>query len=708
MFLYGRTSYPEESGSVPSILEYIDLTAGASIIFSVTVLLAIILVCWEGLASRIVAGVKMLATVRSPRDLLTLCYGGLKNTVANCLPVCLLGAVLNYYFPFNCHGTSLARLSSTLVIASVTYNWILLPVAHYLVGVTGGLGYSGWGQLEYCLDVVRVAAPARQIWRQSLEIIRCEGVGAGIDLRQLTESHLPPLYDDAGEIADIFIFIFAAAFMFLIGLGGLSVNAIRHMTLFKWLEKLMENKTTDRQTHLRTVQELSTLSAKVETCVALLEQHGRLLSARSEELRAAEQPKEEGGALAEKLTARPVHVEDNFRQMQDEYAMNRLRQDLTQSKGQFARAQKALKDVQATAVAREQTLISRVGQLEHQLSHERRQVETNSLRDIQSLKVELKRRTDQLASVENRLAAAEAREKAQRDQQTEMSQTLAAQYQELVVRNEELVSENQGLRISNEVLNDLYLETQTPSAIMQQERDCAFEQVISLQNELAATQTMAEDMVRDAQESVARSQQSEEILRQSMRDLKAACDSTLAQERADAEATLGQISTLEEEIVLLTTRNRMATRDLQRSNERVLAAEKAKTALEQHLTKRGVDHDEEMAEARPAELKSIATALQQSQVKISEQQTEINKLRNQLSQAAQGIVGPTEQVLHQKAKDLRELLDKETRQRTEDQIRWDKRTRELEEETRKLRISNSNSDAALVHRGGGRRRPAPH
>ncbi|PWY69019.1 hypothetical protein BO94DRAFT_540151 [Aspergillus sclerotioniger CBS 115572] len=153
----------------------------------------------------------------------------------------------------------------------------------------------------------------------------------------------------------------------------------------------------------------------------------------------------------------------------------------------------------------------------------------------------------------------------------------------------------------------------------------------------------------------------------------------------------------------------MAIKDLQRSSERLAAAEKAKTALEQLMNKKEVaqdkDKEPETPKARTSEFKPITSALEQSRVKISEQESEIKHLRNQLSQATQGIVGPSEQLLKEQAKDLRELLEKEKRQRTEDQINWDKLTRELEEKTRKLRISQSNDNPALVQR---RRRPPVH
>ncbi|RAK97665.1 uncharacterized protein BO80DRAFT_457924 [Aspergillus ibericus CBS 121593] len=490
------------------------------------------------------------------------------------------------------------------------------------------------------------------------------------------------------------------------------------------------------------------MSKKVETCEARLEQQGRLLTAKSEVLRAAELRMEEGWALAKKLNAQlnaqPVRVKASVSKKDDEVVIRRLREMLSKTDGEIMTAKRDLKEMEANTASRERTFSIRIYQLEEQLSHERQQTKTDSSKKVRSLTAELQERTDQLAAVKHRLAAAETRMKQSRQQDDTkyiaqhqdpiaqnqelaaqyqellaqheatiaqnqelqaQSQELAAQYQELAAQHQELVAQKEGLDMNYEVLHQMYLECEGPSAAMQQERDSAMEQVFLLRLELSSSQAVAEEMTKEAQESVARAQQTEEVLRQSMRDLKDACDSTLKQERADSEGTREQVETLEGKIVLLKSKLRMATKDIQRADGRAVAAEKAKAALEKLLASKQVDRVQETPKARPGELKSITTVLQQSQVKISEQQTEIDHLRNQLSQVSQGLLGPSDQVLHEKARELRELLDKEKRQRNEDQIRWDKKTRELEEETRKLRISNSNNDAALVHRG--RRKATP-
>ncbi|KAF7587835.1 hypothetical protein BBP40_006658 [Aspergillus hancockii] len=99
--------------------------------------------------------------------------------------------------------------------------------------------------------------------------------------------------------------------------------------------------------------------------------------------------------------------------------------------------------------------------------------------------------------------------------------------------------------------------------------------------------------------------------------------------------------------------------DAQRSHEQAAAGQRTIEILENRLK---------------------STALAQAQVKLSEQQTEINELQQQLSQSRQGIVWPSEQVNQEDTiRKLQEALGTEKRARTEDRVRWGKGTRELEE-----------------------------
>lgn len=87
---------------------------------------------------------------------------------------------------------------------------------------------------------------------------------------------------------------------------------------------------------------------------------------------------------------------------------------------------------------------------------------------------------------------------------------------------------------------------------------------------------------------------------------------------------------------------------------------------------------------------------------VAQKQTEINDLKRALEETKTGAQRPAEDALREEVSKLRRALETEKRARTEDQIRWDKRTRELQAENQRLTIARSN--AAATSRGGGMRK----
>ncbi|GKZ69921.1 hypothetical protein AnigIFM50267_005156, partial [Aspergillus niger] len=70
--------------------------------------------------------------------------------------------------------------------------------------------------------------------------------------------------------------------------------------------------------------------------------------------------------------------------------------------------------------------------------------------------------------------------------------------------------------------------------------------------------------------------------------------------------------------------------------------------------------------------------------------------------AASAPSAPSDQALRDSINRLRQALEAEKRQRTEEQVRWGRRVRELEEETQRLRVSSSNAGLGRGRgRGGG-------
>lgn len=146
-----------------------------------------------------------------------------------------------------------------------------------------------------------------------------------------------------------------------------------------------------------------------------------------------------------------------------------------------------------------------------------------------------------------------------------------------------------------------------------------------------------------------------------------------------------------------------AMRDAQRSHEGAENSNRTIAVLEHRLAKCTMPYSSNKIPNRQiGDMGSISTALSETRVRVSKQQMEINDLKRHLEQVKAGGTRPADETLREVITTLRRTLDAEKRARTEDQLRWDKRTRELEAENRKLTISRSN---AAIARGGGMRKP---
>ncbi|XBQ85516.1 hypothetical protein V6000_001262 [Aspergillus fumigatus] len=313
-----------------------------------------------------------------------------------------------------------------------------------------------------------------------------------------------------------------------------------------------------------------------------------------------------------------------------------------------------------------------------------------------------------MAAVEHHLAAAETRERDSRGRANDSE----AERRQLADRVHELDAQAQELTAQNEVLQALCdsLSRECGSlAAIQRERDNAFGLISALQHELVSTRATAETAFRESQESLAQTRAAESTLRQSMQELRHTCDLTLAQERAASARAQARASELGAEVEDLQTKVGLAMRDAQRAQERAESAERTIGILQTRLTR----HEDaargalqEIPKRQIGNLGSISTALAESEVKVAQQQAEINALRCQVEQfKLQGPSGPIDKAVQEDVQKLRAALDRVRRERTEDQLRWDKRVRELEEDNRKLRVSLSNAEAASGRRPGGRRPP---
>ncbi|EAW11322.1 uncharacterized protein ACLA_090150 [Aspergillus clavatus NRRL 1] len=366
------------------------------------------------------------------------------------------------------------------------------------------------------------------------------------------------------------------------------------------------------------------------------------------------------------------------------------------------------------------------------------------VQDLTATNKELQTRNDQLASMERRLATADKETDSERRRAADRIHELEAHVQDLTAKNEEFQASRDNL---SQMCSSL--------ATVQQERDDAFQQIVQLQNELESTRTTAEAVFLESQESLAQARALESELQQSMHDLQHACDSSLAQERAASASARARIAELEAEVADLQTQRSLAMRDAERAQQRAAAtaaaaaaaaaanpgpqtvelkaeiadlqtqrglamrdaeraqkraddAEKTITILETRLSKhenaaRGSLQD--IPKRQMGNIGSISTALAESEVKVAQQQNQISDLQRQIEEFKKGASGPSDDAVAEEVQKLRGALDQVRRERTEDQVRWDKRTRELEEDNQKLRVSLSNAEAVSRRRAGGRRPP---
>ncbi|KAE8354501.1 hypothetical protein BDV28DRAFT_80664 [Aspergillus coremiiformis] len=716
MFLFGEIIDSEPVSGL-ALLGYADLTGGSAIIFATITTSAYIASDWKDLSPWILALLRavvrpiravvlgicwlvmQLAAARSLTDVfhtLRTLKDGVKSRIFESRLRRLASAVVNWYFPFNRPLATVCRLSLSFIGGMIAVYGLLLPAVWHVSGLIMAVSSPDEELSDRCFDDY---GRLEQRWlnrHEWLEAMFCLGQETGLELRAIIRDdwQLPRLIE--GEIHHLYALALVTTSVLCATLAALSWYALEKIVRSRRVDKLQPAAApradpAGHETQLQgtppTPHEVD-LWNMIDRYEGVIAKQNGLLIAKTEELRVVKQRMEDGWALAKTLSARPAPVEKT--QPREPTVLVGLRQELAQKEWQVSVAQGKLRQVEDDATAMERSLRDRVTQLEQQLAREREQVE-------------------EAKSLQHCLAAFQVREQSRDRIETERQQLvvrnteLVAQNQELTAQNQELTAQYQAFQAEHDRLQQQFREF---TVTIQQERDAALGRVIFLQAELAATQSSTENVVRETQESLARAQQSDAVLRQTMSDLKHACDMSLEQARAAVAEAQKQASDLTEEVNDLQTKIGMAMRDAQRSHEQAQTTERTNQILEHRLAHWGASRNSQEIPKRPSRnVGSISTALGQCQVTVSQQQTEINDLRQQLGKAKQGLVWPSEQVAQENIQKLQEALSNEKRARAEDSLRWGKMTRELEGECQKLRISLSNAAASTPVRRPGSRRP---
>ncbi|KAE8409661.1 hypothetical protein BDV37DRAFT_278001 [Aspergillus pseudonomiae] len=700
VLLFGGIIDPELVSGL-ALFGYADLTVGSAIIFATITIFAYIASDWKVLSSwisalltavvrpirAVVLGISwllmQLAAVRPLADIFTTLRtleDAVKSRIIENRLSRLVSAVVDWYFPFNHPLATVCRLSLSFICGTTVMYDLLLPAAWHVSGLVMAVSSSEEELSYHCFDVFGRLEQGRLNRREWLEVAFCCGQETGLELR---------------EIHHLYVIAFVTTSVSCAILAVLSWYALAKAVSSRRADKLqpaaLRVDHIGHETQLRgtppTPREIDLWNI-IDQCEGVITKQKGLLIARTEELKVVKQRMEGSWALVKKLSAQPDPIEEV--RPRETTVIVELRQELAVKEGQLSNTQGKLR------------------QLEEQLAREREQAEADFLSEHQSLRAELQAWNDQLVTLEQRLAAAEAREQQSRGHTDTERQNLVVYNNDLIAQNQELMAQCQAFQAEHDRLHLQFRD----SSVTIQERDAALRRVMLLEAELETNQSSADSVARHAQVPLTRAHEAEVALRQSMSNLQHTCDLTLAQERAAADQAQKRASDLTAEVNDLQGKIGMAMREAQRSQEQAAAAERTIQILEHRLSRWEASRSSQEIPKRPTQdVGSISTALAQSQVTVSQQQTEINNLRRQLDKDNQGVMCTSEQVAQEGVQKLREALNNEKRARTEDNIRWGKKTRELEDECQKLRISLSNTAAAstaastAVRRQGNRRLP---
>lgn len=736
LFLYGEI---ETDAPLPeplmTLIAYADLTAGSAIIFAAVILLSLLIACWGTLSFLISTSAKkfVLSPIQIVISLLS-CYllelfrllsscddrhtalsslkERLTRLVTDSRPYRLSSTIFDWYFPWNRPLATCCRLFGTYVCGLTVCTSLVIPATRYLSGLVDGW-YSEMQSL-YCPGAISKYYLDQRLCRRGLATAYyCFGEKAGLRLQTLTMSDwqlLNRLLSDDGEIDHYHAIIIVASAVLFVIVGTVSCTLVPEAAAFQCLKSFLlrqgpyPGRRSLTQTEIDLWDMINQYEGDLMESKAQLAEKSKLLAATTVQLSASKQRQEDGWALVEKLTAsRNEAVEA---QCCEQSNNRRLRQQLVKVGGQLQVAEGRLQsERQELARARQEVAEER----QHLASVRQEFAEHQCLADD----------WDHLAQERQRFDEVREKPATERQQLAEERQRLidehernASQHQELADQQHRLASDNKQLIAQCNKLSAALATTRQERDAAMMQVDAAINQVMSQQQDIESTDHTASTTPMQAHESLSQAEESEAAPRQSMSDIKNACDQALAQERAATEEARQRASALELEVNNFRTKIGLAMRDAQRSHEQAVASQRTIEVLKRRLAKyRQFKHGglQEIPKRQVGSLGSISTALAEKEVTVANQLAQINDLTRQLEQAKQGIPYPvaTDEAAQENFKKLRAALDKERRERTEDNVRWGSKTRELEAANQKLRISLSNAEAKSPRRPGGRRPVVP-
>ena len=738
-FLYGDIGMEEPLPSpLTTLIAYSDLTAGAAIIFAAIVLLSLVIGCWGTLCSFVSTGTKKFVLPPIQAILPLLCWymvefayilwhcgfrhaswpalsGRLTRWIADSRAYRLAVAVVDWSLPKNRPLAALCRLIGAYGTGLMVYSSLLVPAARCVSGLVDG--WNAHVQSPYCPGAISRYHLNGWLSRDQLsEAYYCLGEKFGLRMHALAinEWLFPSRFGDDGGISHIYALAFVSCTISFIIIAIALYSLLPKATVFQRIKsRLLQPETpyplgtpiTQKESDLWDM--ISQYEAELDKKKVQLASKSTLLDAAVSELRASRARQEEGWAQVERLADRRNRAMEA--QYHEQTLSRHLRQQLVEMTGRLKVAEGRLRDErQELADAH-----SQIADQRKQLSEEQEELDRGrqELSDDQRLAdgrqnlVEEQTRLDgvreQLAVAHQQLAEERQRLVTEHQKHAQRQQGLVQDQERLAHEHQELINQNSQLSISLEA--------------SQQEQNAALAQVMSLQLDLDSTNMTASITYAHSQESLSRAQQAESTLQQAMADLKSACDQSLAQERAASQGARRQASALSAEVNDLQTQIGMAMRDAQRSHEQATNAQGTISMLEHRLARHEAVQNgstQEIPKRQTGNTKSVATALAEKEVTVAAQMAEIANLKRQLERVMKEAPTSTPQSADPAVKEgfqkLRAALEKERRARTEDNVRWGSKTRDLEADNQKLRISLSNATAqgGSLHPSTPRRSPA--
>lgn len=634
----------------------------------------------------------------------------------------------------------MCRVFASFVIGVLAYSAVVVPVVESIWGFSEGFLSRASEQSGLCLSFLEWQMVYDRLnLRQWAPACRCVGEAAGLEVRSIIE-------DDWG-LGDIFGEIHHFAFVLVAIVSAIVIAVVSFNTALDTRADRIRREKLRTETKLRddarVRQEVVELRTSVDRYQVLLEAKDGFVAAVTEELRVAKQEVKSGRTEIESLK---TAVRDNNQNV-PRYSHRRdpkvkeLRADLAQVVQSYDTVREELKRAKEDTSERERSLAADVAALEEQLAS-KEQVDENTLSENSSLSAALETRnrslesqSQQLESIQNHLSAAVAREEESRRQRDTERQQAAAEYQILELYSQGLLSEK-GL-LMNQV-NELTGQVQQISAEQQQTSgrfmalqeeydmmvgdlfdktepdqgiDLAAQQATNLAQELEATKSAADTKITEIQASANLAERMLADARETMHALSTSYNTKLEEERQATADAQSRVEAMTFEASGFERNIGMAMRGAEQYRKQAEEARESAKAIESRLARYEppeVVSTQEIPVRRTGQV-NLAAALEEHQVTVAMQTTEIEQLKQKLAAEKAGASSFSDnnydnqnKAMEQVAR-LRRDLEGEKRARVDDQLRWDRRTRELEEENRRLRISQSNASGGVFnHRGRGR------